>query len=103
MWARALVPLRFIGEALGAAVEWNGETQQITYVTEDRSIVLTLEKKTAALNGEPGEMDAAPMSVNGRTLVPVRFVGQWLGAAVTWDESARCVEIKYYQAPEVSE
>lgn len=100
---RALVPLRFIGETLGAAVEWNGETRQITYVTEDRSIVLTLEKKTAALNGEPVEMDAAPMSVNGRTLVPVRFVGQWLGAAVNWDKSARCVEIKYYQAPEVSE
>ena len=100
---RTLVPLRFIGEVLGAAVEWNGETRQVSYVTEKRSIVLTLDQKTAVIDGAAQEIDVAPASIKGRTLVPVRFVSQWLGAAVHWDSEARRVEVKYYQAPEVRE
>ncbi|MEA4892182.1 MAG: copper amine oxidase N-terminal domain-containing protein [Peptococcaceae bacterium] len=93
---RTMVPLRFIGDVLGASVEWNGQTRQISYVTKDRSILLTLDKTAAVLNGTAAEMDVAPASIGGRTMVPVRFVSQWLGAAVSWDGATRTVEVKYY-------
>ena len=93
---RTMVPLRFIGDVLGASVEWNGQTRQISYVTKDRSILLTLDKTAAVLNGTAAEMDVAPASIGGRTMGPVRFVSQWLGAAVSWDGATRTVEVKYY-------
>lgn len=49
---------------------------------------------TSALkNGENVILDVPPRIVNGRTLVPLRFVGEALGADVTWDDVARRVTI----------
>jgi hypothetical protein len=96
---RTLVPLRFVGEALGAAVSWQGETQQVAYLTDRLQIILTIGQNTALLNGQAVTMDASPRILNGRTLVPVRFVSQWLGAAVNWDDQAGRVEIRYYDGP----
>jgi hypothetical protein len=36
------------------------------------------------INGKPAIMDAAPFIQNGRTLVPVRFLGEALSAFVDW-------------------
>ncbi len=92
---RTFVPLRFVGEALGAEVIWNGDTRQVTYVTDSRQILLTVGQKDVLVGGQSLAMDAAPMIINGRTMVPVRFVGQWLGAIVKWDEGLKRVEIGY--------
>ncbi|MEL7622533.1 MAG: copper amine oxidase N-terminal domain-containing protein [Clostridiales bacterium] len=92
---RTFVPLRFVGEVLGAEVIWNGDTRQVTYVTDSRQILLTVGQKDVQVAGQNLAMDAAPMIINGRTMVPVRFVGQWLGAIVKWDEGLKRVEIGY--------
>ena len=69
--------------------------QEIAYIADDRQIVLTVGRSTVLVSGRPVEIDAAPVIVGGRTLVPVRFVGQWLGAVVKWDEALNRVEISY--------
>jgi hypothetical protein len=92
---RTFVPLRFVGEALGADVFWDGATQQVTYIAGSRHLVLTIGQTTMLVGGRPVETDAAPMIVNNRTIVPIRFVGQWLGALVKWDDGLKRVEIGY--------
>ena len=92
---RTMVPLRFIGEALGAEVIWDGETRQVIYITEARRILLTVGQRYVLIDGQTVEIDAEPRIIGGRTMVPVRFVGQWLGAAVKWDEALKRVEIAY--------
>ena len=94
---RTMVPLRFIGEALGAEVDWNGESRQVIYTAGDRRIVLTLDQKTVLAGERIVEMDTPPMIIQDRTMVPVRFVSQWLGAVVKWNEEAGRVEISYRQ------
>ena len=94
---RTLVPLRFIGETLGAGVEWNETTRQVTYTTPLRNIVLTLKSTQAVVDGQKITLDAAPVVINGRTLVPLRFVSEWLGAVVNWDATARTVTVRYYK------
>ena len=81
---RTLVPLRFIGEALGASVEWNGEKRTITYTTMDTQILLTIDNHIAYINGNPVEIEAAPTLINGRTLVPARFVSESMGFQTDW-------------------
>jgi len=37
------------------------------------------------VNGQTIEMDVAPVQINGRVMVPARFVAEPLGASVQWD------------------
>ena len=94
---RTLVPLRFVGEALGAEVVWNAEASQVAYITDRRQILMTVGQTSVLIDGRPVEVDTAPVIVNDRTLVPVRFVSQWLGAVVRWDEALGRVEIGYFR------
>jgi len=84
---RTMVPLRFVGESLGAEVEWIGETQTVEIILEGKKLSLVIGKTA------PG-LDTPATIVNGRTLVPIRYVSENLGAKVTWFAEDRRVEIE---------
>lgn len=81
---RTQVPLRLIGEKLGATIGWNNAERMVTYTTNDVVIKLWIDKTIATVNGVSVTLDAAPFIVNGRTVVPIRFVSENLGASVEW-------------------
>ena len=90
---RTLVPLRFIGEALGALIEWNPDNRTVTYTTPDTQILLTIDNPIAYVNGKPVEIDVAPTIINNRTLVPARFVSETMGYQTEWLSNTRQVII----------
>lgn len=91
---RTFVPVRFIGETLGAYIGWSGAEQKVTYLTGDTRISLWIGRQSAEVDGREVALDAAPyIDANGRTLVPVRFVSEQMGAQVTWDGGARAVTV----------
>ncbi len=45
------------------------------------------------VNGQEIKPDVAPQIINGRTMVPVRWIAEALGAEVTWDDKSRTVSI----------
>jgi hypothetical protein len=90
---RTLVPLRAIFEALGATVQWNANNQTIVATKGDTSIQLTVGKTSATKNGVQIALDVPPKIIDGRTLVPLRFIGEALGCQVNWDESTQTVSI----------
>ena len=85
---RLLLPVRFIAEALGAEI---GRTRaadgtQIIFLTlHGETITMPVGEITPQLAALG--MDVPAMVYNSRTMVPVRFVGQFFGAMVTWDGS----------------
>lgn len=53
---------------------------------------LVLGQKTAYIGGAPYELEVAPyLSGGGTTMIPFRFVGEALGANVSWESSTRSV------------
>lgn len=82
--SRSMVPLRFIGEGLGAKVTWYAETQSVHYTKGDLLIELTLNHPQATINGKTITLDSAPTLVNGRTFVPIRVISEFFDAKVTW-------------------
>ena len=82
---RTLVPLRAIFEKIGAEVDWNEADKTVTAQKDDTQISLTIDNTTAVKNGEKIELDVPAKIVNGRTLVPVRFVADCFGVDVDWD------------------
>jgi Copper amine oxidase N-terminal domain/Trypsin-like peptidase domain len=94
---RTLVPIRGISENLGAAVQYRSSDQTVTIKDEDTTVTLKIGSKTAYINGEKKTLDVAAQAVNNRTMVPLRFVGEALGAKVAYDSKAQRV---YISSPE---
>ena len=79
-----LVPLRVVSENLGASVGWDALTQTITITKSDTVIKLVLDSKDVTVNGEVKQLSVAPKSINGTTMVPIRFVSENLNSTVDW-------------------
>ena len=95
---RTLVPLRGVFGSLGATVQWNPEKREITATKNAQTIWLKIGSKTTKVNGEVNEIDVPAAIINGRTMVPLRFVGEALGANVKWIADKRIVQITTDQA-----
>lgn len=90
---RVMVPVRVISEKLGATVDFNFDTNQIKITSNNSIIDLTLESKNAYINKTLKKLDVPAKEINNRTLVPIRFVGEALGADVAWDDKTWSVYI----------
>lgn len=93
---RTLVPIRFLSETFGASVDWNSKTQAATISLADKSIVLTIDKAEAIINGvtKPIEKAYTPRLVrvgggSARTYVPLRFISELFGYDVGWDNKSQ--------------
>ncbi len=90
---RTMVPLRAISEGLEAAVGWDPLTYTVTVERDGLTVILTIGDEVAYVNGEPKAMDTVPVLKNDRTMVPIRFVAEFLQATVDWDEDYRLVTV----------
>ncbi|WP_422879851.1 copper amine oxidase N-terminal domain-containing protein [Neomoorella humiferrea] len=84
---RTLVPLRAIFEALGADVNWDAATQTVTGTKGATIVKLTIGSTIAYVSGQAVPLDVPGKILNGRTLVPLRFISESLGAEVVYDNS----------------
>jgi len=89
------VPMRFIGEQLGANIDWDAKEKKVTYILGLTTVEIWIGKKAAKINGAPVEMPGPPVIVKGTTLVPLRFVGSALGAAISWEDKTKTATVEY--------
>lgn len=81
---RTYVPVRFVSEALGATVSWDQSTQTVTIDKAGQKVLLTIDSDKATVGDNIVTLDAPAALVNDRTMVPLRFVSEVLGATVNW-------------------
>lgn len=91
---RTLAPLRAVSEAFGADVLWEADTETITVSKDETKIVMQIGEKKAYVNNEAVTIDAAPKIVNGRTLVPIRFIAEAFDLGVAWDADSQTVVVE---------
>lgn len=90
---RTLVPIRIVSEKLGATVNYNAATKGITIKKNNTTIRLTVNNTTAYVNGVKKVLDEPARAINGRTLVPVRFVSETFGITVQYKSGVNEVHI----------
>jgi len=94
---RTYLPVRYVATALGVAdanIMWNEAEQSVVIIKGDRVVKLVIGSSTMMINGVPFTMDVAPEIVDpGRTMLPLRWVAQALGADVQWDAATQTVTI----------
>jgi len=90
---RTMVPLRKIFEVLNCKIDWNGETKTVVAKKDTKVITLQIGNKEATTEDtstklkETITLDSEPIIIDGRTLVPFRFIGESLGMEVAWDKN----------------
>jgi hypothetical protein len=99
--ATVLVPLRFIGEALGAEVNWEPRLKLATLAGPRSTVTARIGDATVRAGNGVGDThsraytsEAAPQIISGRTMLPLRTVGLALGARVEWDAQTRTVTVR---------
>jgi hypothetical protein len=95
---RTMLPLREVLVNLGVPndeehIIWDGDTQTITIVTDDKNIMLKIDSNIAYIGEEDVTLDVAPMlyAENWRTYIPARFVSEAMDKKVAWDGTNRAV------------
>lgn len=90
---RTLVPIRAIIENMGGTVEWNSEARESILTYGEDVIRLTIDSQTAYLNDNASTLDTAPTIINGRTMLPIRFIAEGFGFNVDWNEGEKTITI----------
>jgi len=90
---RTFVPVRFVSEELGCTVQWHSNTSTVTIDRGRINVELVIGKKEITVLGVNKTMDTAAQVLNGRTLVPARFVAEAFGCEVGWNSTTRTVAI----------
>ena len=84
-----LVPMRFLFEQMGADVEWDSETQTATAMLDNKAVTFSIDNVNARINNKSAKMDVPARLVNGKTMVPLRFLSENMGYDVDWDADSR--------------
>jgi hypothetical protein len=97
---RTLLPIKWVAEPLGASVVWSAAERKVTIVLGTATVELWIGRSTARVNGttvaiDPQNSGVVPLIVSGRTMLPVRFVAEQLGARVDYDVTDRKVTITW--------
>ncbi len=90
----SVVPARDVFEKLGATVSWSAENQKVMVEYGDTEIELFINNKTATKNGKKELMPIAPKLINGKTMIPARYVGETLGFDVKFDNATDTISIE---------
>jgi hypothetical protein len=88
---RVFVPLRGVFERLGASVVYDNGV--INATGAGHQVQVRIGSTQALVDGQPRTLDQAPFLVGARTLVPLRFISEALGAGVQWDDNSQTVTI----------
>lgn len=83
---RTLLPMRAAGEALGATISWDGNTQCVTVEKDTNIVQFFVGNPTYYINGELYSTDVAPTIIKNRTMLPLRAFAEALGTRVDWDQ-----------------
>ena len=97
---RTLVPIRVVVESLGGTVAWDAVSQTVTVLLGGTRLKLVIGKSSALVNGKSTLIDntnpkVVPRILNSRTMLPLRFVAESLGADVQWEASTQTITITY--------
>ncbi len=91
---RTMVPLRAVADGFNAETEWVAATKTVVVKYGDLTIELPVGNSTATINGVAVELEVPAQILDGRTMVPFRFIAEAFEAEVAWLGDERAVTVK---------
>ncbi|MFB6366973.1 stalk domain-containing protein [Paenibacillus elgii] len=96
---KMFVPAKFLGDAFGMKVEWNDKTRQINMETPSHNIMIDIDNKSAWINGYWMKFDDVAAIVNGRLMIKLTWLADYMGAKYIYNNELRRVEVLHVKPP----
>lgn len=92
---RTLLPLRVVAEAMGCEVNWDEKEKQIKLYKDSTLnwMLFTIGNKKYEFPRGFDFMDVAPTVINGRTMLPIRYIAEWYHYDVNWNSTEKIIDI----------
>lgn len=94
---RTMLPLRYAANAVGIAddsIEWDQASGRVTIKKGSGSTIqVTVGSRVMQIGNQTVFMDVAPQIVDGRVMLPLRYLGQAFNADIQWDGDKRTVTV----------
>jgi peptidoglycan/xylan/chitin deacetylase (PgdA/CDA1 family) len=75
-----------------------------SFASSSKTVRLQINSRTAFVNNQPVQLDMPPIEIQGRTLVPLRFISEQMGIKdIVYDAKKREVTLKFQDAESVSQ
>ena len=100
---RTLVPVRALVQAFGAEVTWNPVNQTVTITRGEQIIILTLGETEVVVDDNTIQLDVPAQTMNGRTVVPLRFIAEQMGFEVDYEDGDVTIEEGVVQSADETE
>ncbi len=87
---RTMVPIRFLGSAIGikeSDISYDETTETVVLKYNKKTITLVVGDKTALVDVDKVDLDVPVIEVDGRVLVPFRFVCETFGYSIDYGET----------------
>ena len=94
-----LFPLRNLLENFSQSspeLHWDEKNHSITLLSENNTLVLEINSKTALFNNTPFTLSTVPVLYKNQTLIPLRIVSEFLDCRIAWDNPSKSVFIKTF-------
>lgn len=101
--SRTFMPVKYMAEAAGSKVLWDGDKWKVTVIKGLKTIELWIGGNIARINGatvfiDPQNPKVIPFISNSRTYMPLRFVSEVLGGKVGWNPATWGIQIEFSEA-----
>ncbi len=83
--SRTMIPLRGAFTDLGFEVTWDGATNTATLKDEKHVVKVKKDDVNFTVDGVTYKSDVAPVAIKGTIYIPLRSIGDKIGAKVAWD------------------
>lgn len=87
------VPLRSVGDALGAETKYDRKSGDVVVTRGDQSLRLKVGSTNVRVNGRSITLHNAPFRVRGRVMVTLRTVQEAFGVRAKFDKMTARVEL----------
>ncbi|GIP26600.1 hypothetical protein J23TS9_17300 [Paenibacillus sp. J23TS9] len=86
-----MIPIRVVAENLKFRVDWDQKSHSVKIQQNSNIISLHVDQREAKVAEKPVILDIAPQILNKSVVVPIRFVSEEMGLAVSWDNKDKIV------------
>ena len=88
-----LVPMRTIFEALDADVNWDKNTRTVIAKKDKKTMMITVDETVVIINEKDYKLDVPARNIEGRVLVPLRFISEQLNVGVDWNQDTKTITL----------
>lgn len=93
---RTMMSVKAVAEALDMDVAYDAATKTVSITSKGekpKTVKMTIGEKNILVDEKPVPIDVAPMIKDGRTFVPVSYVGKFFDVKTAWDGELKMITV----------